>query len=349
MPGRFFIQSFLRRAVRAGCEYAFIEVTSQGSAFFRDRFIRFAAAAITNIAPEHIEAHGSFEKYRDTKLSFLRRAARFGAPIFINADDRASDYFKEHISGGRALLFSKRDVAGISAELWGILPGEFSKENVALVLALARRFGIGEEAIAQGLRAFRGIPGRMEFVQKEPFAVVVDYAHTPESLEAVYRALRDPRFMKHEKGKLICVLGACGGGRDKWKRPVMGAIAGRNCDEVVLTNEDPYDEDPGAIIEEIAKGIKEGRGSRLRRPALRRRLRQGESYGGQARLTGRLSRIPDRREAILEVVRRAKLGDVVVITGKGSEEVMRFEGGKEVRWSDRDAAEESLAKIRRAV
>src|SRR3989344_1168626 len=151
----------------------------------------------------------------------------------------------------------------------------------------------------------------MEFVQKEPFAVVVDYAHTPESLEAVYRALRDPRFMKHEKGKLICVLGACGGGRDKWKRPVMGAIAGRNCDEVVLTNEDPYDEDPGAIIEEIAKGIHVDE--------VGDRGQATGTVGLVSRVAHRPSRILDRADAILEAVRRAKPGDIVAITGKGSE------------------------------
>ncbi|MBX4190117.1 UDP-N-acetylmuramyl peptide synthase, partial [Candidatus Parcubacteria bacterium] len=148
------------------------------------------------------------------------------------------------------------------------------------------------------------IPGRMEVIQKEPFKVVVDYAHTPDSLEAVYKSL------KPESGRLICILGAAGGGRDKWKRQEFGAIAERYCDEIFLTNEDPYEEDPEEILNQVQKGI------------------QTDS---------KLHRILDRKEAISAALGAARTGDTVVITGKGSETTMAVQGGKKIPWSDKEA------------
>src|SRR3989339_468414 len=153
------------------------------------------------------------------------------------------------------------------------------------------------------------IPGRMEFIQRMPFSVVVDYAHTPDSLRQVYAAL------KPKSGKLISVLGAAGGGRDKWKRSEFGKIADEYCDHVILTNEDPYEEDPGRILDGIMEGIKS---------------------------INKVERIMDRREAIGVGMSMAENGDVVIITGKGSETTMAIAGGKKIGWSDKEVVEEFM-------
>ena len=154
----------------------------------------------------------------------------------------------------------------------------------------------------------------MEWVQIEPFGVVVDYAHTPDSLEAVYTTL------KPQAKRLICVLGAAGGGRDTWKRPKFGALAERYCDRVYLTAEDPFDEDPARIMEDIASGI-----------------------SGPAQ-HAKVVREIDRRTAIRDALTDAQEGDIVVITGKGSETSMSLAQGRKIPWSDREIALEFLRR-----
>lgn len=317
MPGRFFIKEFLSKARRAGCTYAVVEVTSQGVLMHRHRFIRWFAAGLTNIAPEHIEAHGSFENYRASKLAFLAAAADQGGKVFINADDTPSLFFTENIKVAAVIKYSAKDLPHLPSSAANVLPGRFNLENIALVRAIALYLGVSEKDFSAALAGFRGVPGRAEFVQREPFAVVVDYAHTPDSLRAIYETLRSK--LSAPNSKLICVLGAAGGGRDRWKRPEMGKAAAKYCDEIILTDEDPYDEDPGRILAEVKSGI-----SNTQFPI------------------SKVSEILDRGEAIREAVRRAGAGDAVVITGKGSEELIHIAHGKIIPWSDKVAAEKAL-------
>jgi UDP-N-acetylmuramoyl-L-alanyl-D-glutamate--2,6-diaminopimelate ligase len=311
MPGRGFIQKFLRRAADAGCEFAVLEVTSQGVVTSRHRFIHFASAAITNIAPEHIEAHGSFENYRNAKFTFLKYVARQGTRVFVNSEDNPSHWFKDNLPGDSVALYSLALIPDVPNSVWETMPGKFSRENAAAAVAIAKSFGITDEEVRRGLISFKGVEGRAEFVQKEPFKVVVDYAHTPESLRAIYSTVRDL-----VPGNMICVLGAAGGGRDKWKRPAMGEIAASLCDEIILTNEDPYDEKPEEILSEIAAGAKIAKNP--------------------------IAHILDRKEAIKEAIGRAKPGDAVIITGKGSELYLHLANGEKIEWSDREAAKEAL-------
>jgi UDP-N-acetylmuramoyl-L-alanyl-D-glutamate--2,6-diaminopimelate ligase len=313
MPGRFFIQRFLRDAKRSGCTHAVIEVTSQGVVQQRHRFIEWNSAAITNIAPEHIESHGSFENYRDAKLAFMQYALRRGATAFVNADDERSGYFRENIPEMDTVLYSTRDIEKWPSAAFSALPGEFNRQNIATVAAVARKTEIPERSVLEALENFKGVPGRMEFVSQKPFRVVVDYAHTPDSLEAAYKALREGM----DPGKrLIAVFGSCGGHRDKWKRPVMGEVAARYADHVILTNEDPYDEDPEEILRDIRAGMR----------------------------SAKVEEIIDREEAILRAVSLAGPGDTVVMTGKGSETSIHVAGEKTIEWSDRKTAEEALKR-----
>ncbi len=316
MPGRMYIQRFLRRAVSAGCSYAFVEATSQGAIFYRHVLISWAAAGLTNIHPEHIEAHGSYEKYREAKLQFLAYAGGENAPIFLNGEEKEKEFFERELKGNRLVIYSTEGLGEMPASSREYLPGYFSRQNVALAIAIAKEFGVSEEKIWEGISNFKGASGRVDIVQRKPFKVVVDYAHTPESLEAIYGALKEELG---GGGRLICLLGAAGGGRDKWKRPLMGKMAAKYCDQIILTNEDPYDEDPREIISEIKKGITGGGAS-------------GD----------KVLEIVDRREAIKKAIEIAKPGDIIISTGKGSESWIHIRKAGKIPWNEKEIFEEDL-------
>jgi UDP-N-acetylmuramoyl-L-alanyl-D-glutamate--2,6-diaminopimelate ligase len=331
MPGRGYIQRFLDRAVRAGCGYALIEVTSQGVVAHRHRFINWNIGALTNLAPEHIESHGSFENYRTAKLDFLKYVLKKGGKIFLNRDDPSYAFFTVAL-GGKAEEYTKNDPwlknylpkaespmrSAQGASTRKFLLSGFNEENIAVAVAIAKDLGINDQIIEQGIMGFPGVPGRMEFVQVGPYTAVVDYAHTPDSLEAVYSALR---AQPTNSPRLICILGAAGGGRDKWKRPEMGKIAAHYCDKIILTDEDPYDEDPEKILNEVEAGIKE---VPYPRP---------EAF-----------RILDRRQAIQKAVELMREGDIVIGTGKGSEDWIHLARGKKIPWNEKRAFENALIR-----
>ena len=321
MPGRFFIQQFLRRSAKAGSRYAFIEVTSQGVVQHRHKFILWAGAVFLDIHPEHIESHGSFEKYLRAKLSFFIYTRKHSprAKFYIHKNDAHVDDFIKAAGNKKKILFSTEDLFDVSD--CPALPGDFNKINIAAVYAVAREEGILHEDIIKALSLFKGVPGRMEFVAREPFEVVVDYAHTPDSLEAVYSFLRARADLRGTK--LICVLGSAGGGRDTWKRPAMGKLAGDYCDEIVLTDEDPFNENPERILDMVFEGVQKG-----------------------GRYThARVRRVLDRKEAIAKAISLAQPGDVVVCTGKGSESYIRVAGGKKIEWDERGAVETAMSSL----
>lgn len=322
MPGRFFIQRFLRDARSAGCETAIIEMTSEGARQFRHRGISLDCLVFTNLAPEHIESHGSLQAYADAKFELGRhvlRSSKRPRIIIANADDRESARYLA-LPVEHTLPFSldahtpwHADERGGSLTFDGTLvttslPGMFSLQNALAAATTAVAFDIPISDAARGIAALSIIPGRAERIDAgQSFTVVVDYAHTPDSLQALLDAYHSVRK--------ICILGSAGGGRDTWKRPVMGAIAEKECDVVILTNDDPYDEDPIAIIEAIAGGMKQ-------RPQI----------------------LPDRRDAIREAFAHAHPGDAVLITGKGRDAIYG-PGGAKTPWDDAAVAREELAKL----
>lgn len=335
MPGRGYLQKFLRRAVRAKCNYAIVEVASQGVVQHRHRFIHWNMGVITNLSPEHIESHGSFENYRAAKLEFLQYVVQEGGKVFLNRDDKNFDFFLNALGEyAGPITFSKDDeffhdslprIRSARARRDGeeprFLMSPFNQENIAVAVAVAKELGIGNSIIESAILDFQGVQGRMEFVRVGDYTAVVDYAHTPESLEAAYRAVAPAPSREFPHPRLICVLGAAGGGRDTWKRPSFGAIAGDHCDEIILTTEDPYDEDPRAIGDEIESGIPQP-------------LREGQH----------VYKILDRTEAINKAVALAQPGDVIIGTGKGSEDWIHVAGGKKIPWNERAAFEAALAK-----
>lgn len=328
MPGRFFLQHFLRRAANAGCTHAVIEMTSEGARQYRHKFIDLDALIFTNLAPEHIESHGSYENYVSAKVSIaeaLEKSPKQNKILVVNGDDKEARRFFEVFSGEK-ISYSKNDAInpvvsseGVSFEWRGSdgrarleskLPGEFNLYNILAAATFAKAAGILPEKIRSGIANVASIKGRAEKIEAgQDFSVIVDYAHTPDSLEKLYRAYA---------GKFrICVLGNTGGGRDIWKRPVMAGIAEKYCDEIILTNEDPYDEDPEKIIREMAAGIKH------KEPLL----------------------ILDRREAIRFALQKASKGDAVLITGKGTDPYIMGPHGTKQVWDDATVAKEELTKI----
>jgi UDP-N-acetylmuramoyl-L-alanyl-D-glutamate--2,6-diaminopimelate ligase len=323
MPGRFFVQKFLSDAVAAGCTHAIIEMTSEGAKQYRQRFVDMDALIFTNLSPEHIESHGSFENYRDAKLSIARTLARSSKKhryMVANADDDAGRLFLS-VQGVEAVPFSIHDAEPVEAtasditlswdgeRVTSLLPGLFNTYNIIAAATCATKLGIAKEAILSGITNVKRIEGRAERIEGgQHFPVIVDYAHTPDSLEALYTT-----FKGYEN---VCILGNTGGGRDKWKRPVMGKIAEAYCTEIILTNEDPYDEDPREILEEIASGMTE------KKPLI----------------------ILDRREAIAKGIARAKVlnNPALLITGKGTDPYIMGPNGTKTPWDDRDVAREEL-------
>jgi len=331
MPGRFMVQEFLKEALDSGCHYAILEVTSEGIKQHRHRFINFDVAAITNLTPEHIEAHGSFEKYREAKIKLFEATKKIH---IFNLDDENAKYFwqfpaklkigyginltqdlkvSEIVKAENPIASEKRVEFSIEGQNFKVnLLGFFNIYNCLTAISIAKSQKIPLETCKKALEKVKGIPGRMEEVISKPFKVFVDYAFTPNALEKVYQTIKN----NFKPKKMICVLGAAGGGRDKWKRPVLGKLAADNCDEIIVTNEDPYDEDPLEIINQVAKET-----------------------------AGKAKKILDRREAIKNALKTASDGDIVVITGKGSETSIA-EKDRKIPWDDRKVIREEFEKIK---
>jgi UDP-N-acetylmuramoyl-L-alanyl-D-glutamate--2,6-diaminopimelate ligase len=327
MPGRFFVQKFLHDAVLAECTHAIIEMTSEGAKQFRQCFIDMDALIFTNLSPEHIESHGSYENYRDAKLSIARTLARSSKNkrfMVANVDDKEGALFLA-VNGVTKVPYGRTSCEPIEtdathssiswrgARVESELPGLFNVYNIIAAATCAEALGIEQGAIIKGITNTTRIEGRAERIDAgQHFPVIVDYAHTPDSLEALYTT-----FVGYEN---ICILGNTGGGRDKWKRPVMGDIADKYCTEVILTNEDPYDEDPRAILEAIASGMKN------KKPTI----------------------ILDRREAIAYGIVTAKKykHPTLLITGKGTDPYIMGPNGTKTPWDDRVVAKEELEKAR---
>ncbi len=330
MPGRFFLQRFLREAVKSGCRYAIIEMTSEGAKFFRNRFIPCDAFVFTNLYPEHIESHGSFEKYLAAKLSIAKNTKhgkQFNPKInpqketygVFNGDDSHFQNFY-NMPFSKKITYSLSDAKPLSLEsgikmrfgkstIYSALEGEFNVYNILAAASLCEAIGISHQHIRSGIENLTEIPGRVQKIKASGFDIIIDYAHTVESLDALYKTF--------PKKKKICVLGNTGGGRDKWKRPLMAKVAEKFCHEIILTDEDPYDEDPLEIISQMEKAITK------KAPAV----------------------ILNRREAIRAAISRASVGSVVLITGKGTDPYIMKKNGQKVPWSDFEVASEELESL----
>jgi UDP-N-acetylmuramoyl-L-alanyl-D-glutamate--2,6-diaminopimelate ligase len=324
------LQSLLADMLAAGNDSVVLEATSHGLALDRVRNCRFDAGIVTTVTSEHLEFHGTLEAYRAAKAKLVEEA-----PLSVlNADDGTYAYFRErardrvvsyaidaaadvrasHVDAGphgtRFVVDGPRWSGSVSLQL----PGWFNVYNALAVLALAEGLGLDPETAARSMGELVDVPGRMQRVEEgQPFAVVVDYAHTADSLEKVLGVLRPLTA-----GRLLAVFGSAGE-RDRTKRPAMGAVAARLADVVVVTDEDPRLEDAHAINEEIAEGA-----------------RAAGAIDGES-----LFIVDDRNDAIEHVVGLARAGDVILLAGKGHEQSMIY-GTQRRPWDERQAARRAL-------
>ena len=346
MPAPFTLQRFLREMADEGCTYCVIETTSEGLAQWRHAGIWYDFAVLTNLSPEHIDSHGSFEAYRAAKgrlfASLMKHPQKRveGEEVpriaLLNNDSEHRDFFLrfpvEHVATfglGHGADYVAEEIApgshGATFRVKGAhyvlhVLGEFNVRNALPAIAIGEMLDISPETIAQGLASLHTIPGRMEMIDEEQsFGVIVDYAHERVSMEA---ALTAARQLVRKGKKVIVLLGAEGGGRDKAKRPQMGECAGRLADYVVVTNVDPYDDDPGEIIEGIV-----------------------EAAEAAGKMRGKnVFAIEDRREGIRKALSLAEKGDIVLITGKGAEQSIIIKGECAL-WDDRLVVREELGRL----
>jgi UDP-N-acetylmuramoyl-L-alanyl-D-glutamate--2,6-diaminopimelate ligase len=325
------LQGLLAQMVAAGNESVVMEATSHGLALERTRNCRFDVGVVTSVTSEHLEFHGSLEAYRSAKARLVQEAPT----AILNTDDDAYAFFRER-ARDRVLTYGIDADADLratelvadafgsrftlvapdwSGEVSTPMPGRFNVSNALAALAIAHVEGVAWPVAVEALARTAGVPGRMERIDAgQPFAVVVDYAHTADSLGKVLRMLRP---VTH--GRLIAVFGSAGE-RDPTKRPAMGRVGAELADLTVVTDEDPRLEDPRAINEAIADGA-----------------RAAGAVDGESLMV-----IDDRREAISHAIGLAREGDVVLLAGKGHETSI-FYGGAKLPWDDREVARGALA------
>ncbi len=335
MPGRMFIQKGLRQMLKHGCQIAIIEVTSEGIKQFRHKFIDFNLAVFTNLARDHLEAHGGFEQYRAAKAR-LFRSLSIKDKILVNLDDKNADYFLKlgpaqrfGYSAGRhqsrlrvKKIAQAREIqikeTGIGFKVGALdfqlkLLGRFNLYNALAAIGISRLYQIDLAVARKALRKISGIPGRMEQIkQGQNFKIFIDLAHTPESFEQVFELASQ---LPHNR--IIALFGAAGGGRDKWKRPELAKIARKYADQIIICNEDPYQEDAQEILSQIEQG-----------------LAGFKNY----------QKIEDRRRAISRALALAQPNDIVLFLGKGTEATMVL-GDKKIAWDEKAMIEEELAKL----
>lgn len=331
----FAVQKFIRQAVDAGCEYLVLETSSHSLDQYRVWGVNYQTAVITNVTREHLDYHQTMEKYRAAKLKLFRKAK----VVAVNLDMEKPEDFLQFDNSNKFVYTTQEPKAGIMSQKLNViqgkniklginkstfdignlefvinLPGLFNIENALAATCVGLAEGIGLETISSALKKIKGVPGRLESISNEKgLNIMIDYAVTPDSLEKLYQLIGQ---IKTDKTSIISVFGSCGE-RDRGKRPMMGEIVARTADYIIITNEDPYHEDPQQIIDEVASGIKN--------------KTKGENFW----------KIMDRREAIKKALALAKAGDIVLVTGKGAEEMMAV-NGQMIPWNDKKVIEELL-------
>jgi UDP-N-acetylmuramoyl-L-alanyl-D-glutamate--2,6-diaminopimelate ligase len=342
----FALQKFLANCLKAGCHWVIVETTSHAIAQYRNYGVDYQIAIMTNLTHDHLDYHKTFDEYRKVKSQLFITGKTIN---IINHDDEKTYDFLAQIPARSTISYGTDSSVGnrkgrpdilakkINLESTGSvftvvtptsqiaidlkLPGKFNIYNALAAISVAYALKIHLDVAKTALDELDLVPGRMEKVELgQSFAVLIDYAHTPDALEKVYQTLTMAK-----RARIISVLGSCGD-RDKTKRPILGALAGKFADIVIVTNEDPYTEDAAKIIEEVAGGVPRGADSKT--PKI-----ENQNF----------FKIMDRKEAIIKAINMAYKDDIVLITGKGAEECM-IVGEQKIPWSDRKIAKDALFK-----
>lgn len=350
MLGRAKIQEYLRVMVDKNCQIAIVETTSEGIVQQRHRFINYDTAVLMNLYPEHIESHGGFENYKNAKKKLFAYTARCSRKqingqtlpkvAIVNGDIEQAKEFLDYPFDKKIVFGSKKHhlqneqlvLSRVSVDKDGLhfsindyefdapMYGKYNAFNILGVVSIARSLGIEWGIIQEAVASFENAPGRLEFIPETEefgFKTIVDFSFEPVALTALYDVVKliQPR-------RVIHVGGATGGGRDKARRGPIGEIMGTHAHTVIVTDEDPYDEDPRGIMDEVANGARKA----------------GKKDGKD------LFIIEDRRQAIERAVALAGEGDMILVTGKGSEQAMCVAGGKKIPWDDREYVRKALRR-----
>ncbi|MDX6603300.1 MAG: UDP-N-acetylmuramoyl-L-alanyl-D-glutamate--2,6-diaminopimelate ligase [Solirubrobacterales bacterium] len=319
------LQATFRRMLEAGDRACVMEVSSHALALHRADAIHFELALFTNLTQDHLDFHGDMEEYFQSKRRLFEMAPKISV---VNVDDeygrRLAEEFDcvtfsaEGVNADFAATGVSFDAGGAEFSVAGTavrtrLPGHFNVANALGAFAATTEMGVLAQVAAEGLARSERVPGRFEPVDEgQDFTVLVDYAHTPDSLENVLRAAR-----RLSEGRVLAVFGA-GGDRDRDKRPKMGRAGASLSDVAIVTSDNPRSEDPEAIIAEVLGGVENGANVEVE---------------------------PDRRAAIALALKQARTGDTVVIAGKGHEQGQEFEDGRKIPFDDREVAREELRRL----
>ncbi len=330
-PESYELQKLLRDMADAGCTHVVMEVSSHSLSLNRVAGLRFAAGVFTNLTQDHLDFHGTMEKYADAKALFLKQCAACAVnlddewapkmmrtadcPVLTfsvtkNEADLVAKDLKLSASGVKFCALTTGRLERVSLGI----PGRFSVYNALGVIACGLLLGLGLAECAAALETARGVKGRMEVVPGgEDFTILIDYAHSPDALENLLQSLREVTA-----GRRVLLFG-CGGDRDRGKRPVMGAVAEKYADFVVVTTDNPRTEAPGDIIADFLAGM------------------QSKKSGYKV--------IEDRREAIAWAIKNHQPGDVLILAGKGHEDYQII-GREKIHMDEREIVAEVLAGLR---
>lgn len=335
MPGRAVIQNLLKQMKDAGCRIVIVETTSEGIKYYRHQGVFYDAVLFTNLTPEHLGSHNnSFEEYKASKMRIfkhLMHQPKKGYPkqILANVDDpHGNDFLQYPADIHTPFGITENNIRDIKREgmyttfsyknqEMQTLSGVFNIYNALPSILLLEQRGVSLFDIAQALKGVCAIPGRMDYILTDPFSVIVDYAHEPKSIEQALQAARE-----ESEGRVIVIVGGVGGGRDLDSRKGIGKEAGKGADIVIVTDVDPYDEAPEDIARDVSEEVK----------------KEGKVEG--VNLFVEL----DRRSAISLALKKAQKGDVVLITGKGSELTYIKKEGT-IEWDERGIVREEIKKV----
>ncbi len=338
----FAVQKFILDAVLGQHDFVVLETSSHSLDQYRVWGVEYDTAVITNVTREHLDYHKTMEQYRKAKKILFEKAKN----IAVNLDMEKPEYYLDasaekkygySIKNQESRIKNQYNYKIVKAENIKLninssqfsilnsqfllnLPGMFNIENALAATCVGMIYDIKEDVIARALEEIKGVPGRMENISNDKgLNIIVDYAVTPDSLEKLYGLIRESKDVRG--GKIIAVFGSCGE-RDRGKRPIMGEIVSRTADYVIVTNEDPYGEDPLQIMNELESGIK------------------------NHELDKTYFKIIDRQEAIKKALQIAKPGDFVIVTGKGAEEMMAVSATEIIPWNDKKIIQKVLQELR---
>ncbi len=324
-PKRLF--KILSQMAADGCTHVVIESTSHGLDQQRVFGINFKVGVLTNITPEHLDYHHTFEEYKKSKAKLFQNSQI----SILNENDPQINYFKNKAKGAIKTYNHKKEKLNLEYDKKN-LPGDYNRANILAAKKAARIFNVSNRSLQEGLKKFQPPEGRFqEIVSNQPFKIIIDFAHTPNALEEILSTIN-----KNKRSRMICVFG-CEGERYKGKRVPMGKIAARYVDISVLTAVDPRNEPLESINKTIAYGLKVGGAHEIHQKNIHK---LDSTNTNEHFFIG----IPDRAQAIKKALQLARVGDWVLVLGKGHEKAMNL-GSGEVPWSDQRAIENALATL----